>query len=151
MNIKKFIYQFLGFAIFYIIAGLLFGLESRVICIVAGLIGSFVGKFISKVNGFFAREIVWQHIVNKRGDIVDVEFTLKADYKTKPIILFGYYSANSIIDTQTLFNLLYNRFYDYNYMQLLKNGTVKIKVGLKGGWVEIEIQEDSKSDLPDFE
>lgn len=140
MNIKKYIYEFLGFAIFYGIAGLIFGFDSTVICIVAGIIGAFGGKFISKVNGFFIDEIIDHEIVNENDGSVDIEFTLKADYKTKPVVLFGSYSANKIIDTETLSTLLYNKFHDSHYKQILKNGVAKINVGLKEGTVEIEIK-----------
>ena len=140
MNIKKYIYEFLGFTIFYRIAGLLFGLESTVVCIVAGIIGAIGGKFISKVNGFFINAIIDHQIVNENGGSVDVEFTLKADYKTKPVVLFGFYSANRIIDNQTLSTLLYNKFHDSHYTQVLKNGVAKINVGLKEGTVEITMK-----------
>lgn len=140
MNIKKYIYEFLGFAIFYEIAGLIFGFDSTVICIVAGIIGAIGGKFISKVNGFFIDEIIDQVIVNENDNSVDIEFTLKADYKTKPVVLFGSYSATKIIDTETLSTLLYNKFHDSDYKQILKNGVVKINIGLKEGTVEIKIK-----------
>lgn len=140
MNIKKYIYEFLGFAIFYSIAGLIFGFDSTVICIVAGIIGAIGGKFISKVNGFFIDEIIDQVIVNENDNSVDIEFTLKADYKTKPVVLFGSYSVTKIIDTETLSTLLYNKFHDSDYKQILKNGVVKINIGLKEGTVEIKIK-----------
>ena len=140
MNIKKYIYEFLGFAILYSIAGLIFGFDSTVVCIVAGIIGTIGGKFISKVNGFFIDEIIDHQIVNDNGGSVELEFTLKANYKTKPVVLFGFYSANRIIDTQTLSILLYNKFHDSHYKQVLKNGVAKINVGLKEGTVEIEIK-----------
>lgn len=140
MNIKKYIYEFLGFAILYSIAGLIFGFDSTVICIVAGIIGAIGGKFISKVNGFFIDEIIDQVIVNENDNSVDIEFTLKADYKTKPVVLFGSYSATKIIDTETLSTLLYNKFHDSDYKQILKNGVVKINIGLKEGTVEIKIK-----------
>ena len=140
MNIKKYIYEFLGFAILYSIAGLIFGFDSTVVCIVAGIIGAIAGKFISKVNGFFIDEIIDHQIVNENGGSVNVEFTLKADYKTKPVLLFGFYSANRIIDTQTLSTLLYSKFHNSHYKQVLKNGVAKINVGLIEGTVEIEIK-----------
>lgn len=140
MNLKKYIYEFLGFAILYSIAGIIFGFDSTVICIIAGIIGAFVGKFISKVNGFFIDQIIDHEIVNENEDYVDVEFTLKADYKTKPVVLFGSYSASRIIDTQTLSTLLYNKFHDSHYKQVLKSGVAKITIGLKEGTVEIEIK-----------
>lgn len=140
MNIKKYIYEFLGFAILYSIAGLIFGFDSNIICIVAGIIGVFVGKFISKVNGFFINEIIDHEIVKENYGSVEVEFTLKADYRTKPVILYGTYSANKMFDTGTLSILLYNKFYDTHYKQILKNGVAKINVGLKDEKVEIEIK-----------
>lgn len=140
MNIKKYIYEFLGFAIFYNIAGLIFGFDSTVICIVAGIIGAFGGKFISKVNGFFIDEIIEHKIVNESEGSVEVEFTLKANYKTKPIVLFGSYSTNRIIDTRTLSTLLYNKLHDSHYKKVLKSGIAKLNVGLKERIVEIEIK-----------
>jgi hypothetical protein len=140
MNIKKYIYGFLGFAILYIIAGLIFGFDSSVICFVAGIIGAIGGKFISKVNGFFIDEIIDHEIVNENTGSVDVEFTLKADYKTKPVVLFGSYSANKIIETQTLSTLLYNKFHDSHYKQVLKNGVANINIGLNEGTIQIEIK-----------
>lgn len=140
MHIKKYIYEFLGFAILYSIAGLIFGFDSTLVCIVAGIIGAIGGKFISKVNGFFIDEITDNEIVNEHDTSVDVEFTLKADYKTKPVVLFGTYSANKIIDTKTLSTLLYNKFHDSHFKKVLKNGVAKINVGLKEGTVEIEIK-----------
>lgn len=139
MNIKKYIYEFLGFAIFYGIVGLIFGLDSKIICITAGIIGAIGGKFISKVNGFFIDKIIDHEIVNKNESSTDVKFTLIADYKTKPVKLIGSYSANKIIDTETLSTLLYNKFHDSHYKKILKNGVAKINVGLKEGTVEIEI------------
>lgn len=140
MNIKKYIYEFLGFAIFYSIAGLIFGFDAKVICINAGIIGVIGGKFISKVNRFFIDKIIDHEIVNKNKSAIDVKFTLIADYKTKPVTLFGSYSADKIIDTETLSTLLYNKFHDSHYKQILKNGVAKINVGLKEGTVEIEIK-----------
>lgn len=139
MNVKKYIYEFLGFAILYSIAGIIFGFNSTLVCIVSGIIGAFGGKFISKVNGFFIDEIINHEIVNENDGFVDIEFTLKADYKTKPIVLFGSYSANTLIDTETLSTLLYNKFHDSHYKQILKNGVAKLNVGLKEETVEIEI------------
>jgi hypothetical protein len=140
MNIKKYIYEFLGFVTFYSIVGLIFGFDSTIICFIAGIIGAIAAKFVSKVNGFFIDEIIGHHILIENGSSVDVEFTLKADYKTKPVVLFGSYSANKIIDTETLSTLLYNKFHDSHYKQVLKNGVAKINVGLKEGRVEIEIK-----------
>lgn len=140
MNIKKYIYEFLGFAIFYSIAGLILGFDSKIICFFAGIFGAIAGKFISKVNGFFIDQVLDHEIVNESEAKVDVEFTLKADYKTKPVVLFGSYSANKIIDTQSLSTLLYNKFYDSHYKQVLKNGDTSINVGLKEETVEIKIK-----------
>jgi uncharacterized membrane protein len=140
VNIKKYIYEFFGFAIFYSCASLIFGFDSTVICIVAGIIGAIGGKFISKVNGFFINEVIDHEIVNENDGSIDIGFTLKADYKTKPIVLFGYYSANKIIDTETLSILLYNKIHDSHYKQILKNGVTKINVRLKEGTVEIKIK-----------
>ena len=140
MNIKKFIYEFLGFATFYSFAGLILGFDSTITCIILGIIGAVAGKFVSKVNGFFIDEIIEHEIVNENEGNVDVEFTLKADYKIKPIILFGSYTANKMFDTQTLSTLLYNEFYDSHYKQVLNIGLVSIKVGLKEEIVEIKIK-----------
>jgi|GEM_PF-4692708 hypothetical protein len=140
MNFKKYIYEFSGFAIFYGIAALIFGFDSKNICIIAGVIGAIAGKFISKINGFFINEIVDHHIIKEEEGKVNVEFSLKADYKTKPVVLFGSYSANDIIDTETLSTLIYNKFYDSHYKKVLKHGAAIIKVGLKEGTVEIKIK-----------
>ena len=50
MNIKKYIYEFLGFATFYSIAGLTLGFDSTITCIISGIIGAVAGKFVSKVG-----------------------------------------------------------------------------------------------------
>ena len=93
-----------------------------------------------KVNGFFIHEIIDHEIVNENEDIVDVKFTLKADYKTKPVILFVTYSANKLIDTQTLSTLLWNKFYDSHYKQVLVRGYTIIEIRLKEGIVELKIK-----------
>lgn len=138
MNIKKNIYEFIVFVIFYTIAWAIF--DSTVISIVAGVIGAFLGKFISKVNGFFIDKIIDHLIVNENDGIVNAVFTLKATYKAKPVVLFGSYSANKAIDNQTLSTLLYTKFNDIHYVQVLKSGVAKITVGLKEGTVEIELK-----------
>lgn len=140
MNYKQYIYEFLGFALFYGIAALIFGSDSKIVCIIAGVIGAFAGKFISKVNGFFIDEVIDHHITNEGDGKVNVEFTLKADYKTNPIMLFGSYTAIDLIDTETLSTLLYNKFNDSHYKNVLKQGVSTIKVGLKEGPVEIKIK-----------
>lgn len=140
MNIKKYTYEFLGFAFFYVISSLIFGSDSTIICLIAGIIGSVAGRFIMKVNGFFIHEIIDHEIVNENEDIVDVKFTLKADYKTKPVILFVTYSANKLIDTQTLSTLLWNKFYDSHYKQVLVRGYTIIEIRLKEGIVELKIK-----------
>ncbi len=139
MNIKKYIYEFLGFLFFYSVAGIIFGFDFKVICITGGIIGAIGGKFLSKLNGFFFGKIIDNEIVNKNGISIDVKFTLIADYKTKPVKLIGFYSANKIIDTETLSTLLYNKFYDSHYKQILKNGVAKINIRLKERMVELEI------------
>ena len=140
MNIKKYIYEFLGFVILYSIASLIFGFDSTKVCIIAGILGTFAGKFISKVNGFFIDEIIDHQIANENDSNIDVEFTLKADYKTKHIFLFGSYTANKMINTQTLSTLLYNKFHDSHYKQVLKIGFAIVKVRLKEETVEIKLK-----------
>jgi len=140
MNYKQYIYEFIGFAIFYGIAALIFGSDSKIVCIIAGVIGAFAGKFISKVNGFFIDEVIDHHITNEGEGKVNVEFTLKATYKTNPIMLFGSYTAIDLIDTKTLSILLYNKFYDSHYKNILKQGISTIKIGLKEGEVEIKMR-----------
>jgi hypothetical protein len=83
------------------------------------------------VNGFFIDEVIEHQIKNENNGTVEVEFTLKADYKTKPIVLFGSYTANKMIDNETLSVLLYNNFNDSHYKQVVKEGFASIKVGMK--------------------
>jgi hypothetical protein len=140
MNYKQYIYEFIGFALFYGIVALIFGSESKIVCIIAGIIGAFAGKFISKVNGFFIDEVIDHHITNEGEGKVNVKFTLKANYKINPIMLFGSYTAIDLIDTKTLSVLLYNKFNDSHYKNILKQGTSTIKIELKEGEVEIKMR-----------
>lgn len=87
--------------------------------------------------GFF----IDHEILNEIEGYVDVQFTLKADYETKPVVLFGSYSVNNrIIRHPNSFHSSYNKFHDLHYKQVLKNGFAKINVDLKEGTVEIEIK-----------
>ena len=140
MNFKKYIYELLGFIVSYGIVFLIFEVDSTTICFIAGVIGAIGGKFISKLTGFFIDEIIDHKIVNKSENKVDVEFTLKADYKTRPVILYGSYSAKKIIDNQTLFRLLYDKLYDNHYKQVLKSGLTSIIFELKEETVEVRIK-----------
>ncbi len=78
--------------------------------------------------------------MNENTGNVDVEFTLKANYKTKPITVFGSYTARKIIDTQTLSILFYNKLFDSHYKQVIKLGVASIKIELKEETVEIKIK-----------
>lgn len=140
MNFKQYMYEFVGFGLFYGLAALIFGSESRVACLLSGIVGVFFGKFVSKANGFFINEAVNHLITDEENGKFHVSFVLKANYKTKPVLLYGSYTTTEVIDSKTLSILLYDKFKDHHYKKILKQGFTNIKVDLKTGPIEIVIE-----------
>jgi hypothetical protein len=139
MNIRQYIYEFFGFLIFYSIAVLIFGFETNTISFIAGIIGVFVGKFISKVNGFFFEEIInYNHtpLISGTGD-VNVHFKILAKYKGHPISIWACYTSKNIIDLKTLNVLLYNKINSMHYIKIIEQGFVTIEIKLKNETIEL--------------
>jgi hypothetical protein len=144
MNFKQYIYEFIGFLIFYGFAGLIFNFDSTVICFIAGIIGVLIGKFLSKVNGFFFEKIVDYNItpLEKNPDEFNVIFTILAKYKTNPISIWAGYTTKNVIDVDTLSSLLYNKINQSHYNKILKEGFVSVSIKLKEGQIELVLMEN---------
>ena len=137
---KKYIYEFVFFAVFYLISGLLFGFDSNLICLTVGVVGPFIGKFISKINGFLLDKITDHNIVKEKDGMIDVRFTIKADYKRSPLILYGSYNSKEIIDDNLLAVFIYREFNDSKYKQVLSFGITKLYFQSNNEAIEIEIK-----------
>lgn len=139
MNFKQYIYEFFGFAMFYSISGLIFGFESSLICFIAGIVGAYGGKFISKVNGFFFEKIInynFTPLITGTNEF-NVDFEILAKYKLKQISILAHYSSKNIIDLDTLSILLYNKINQSYYKKILEYGTVSIEIKMKNETIKL--------------
>lgn len=139
MNVRQYIYEFFGFVIFYIIADIIFGHETIVIGFISGIIGVFVGKFFSKVNGFVFEEITnYRHTPLKTGTgEFNVLFEISAKYKGNKISIWAVFTSKNIIDLNTLNSLLYNKINSTLYRKIIEKGFVTIEIKLKNETIEL--------------
>lgn len=140
MKTKKYFYEFLGFTIFYLVGGFIFGFNSTTICIIFGLIGAFFGKFISKVNGILLHEIFNHSILEDLDGRTRFMFQFMATYKTRKVYFICKYDAIEQLEESDLQFLIYNYFDESKYKEVLKNGMTKLNLKLKSDSVDFVIE-----------
>lgn len=139
MNIRQYVYEFVGALIFYSIAGLILGFETNIIIIIAGIIGSYLGYVISKINGFFFEKIInYNHtpVLTGTGDSF-VHFDILAKYKGSQISIRASYTAKNIVDIETLSALLWTKINSTHYKKLNEQDFFTIDIKLKNETIEL--------------
>jgi hypothetical protein len=144
MNHKNYIYEFLGFAFFFGIAGLIFKFDSILICLASGLIGMFISNFINEFNEFSFDKIVdFKSIPLETGSgELNIIFTILANYKTNRISIWACYTSKKIIDQDILSKHISKKIKQIHYDKMLKDGCVLIEIKLKDEVIELMLMED---------
>jgi hypothetical protein len=143
MNYKNYLYEFLGFAFFFGLAGLIFKFDSMLICLFSGLIGVFVFKFIKKFNKFFFDKIVdYKYIPLESGTgEFNIIFTILAKYKTNQISIWASYTSKKILDQYILSKHVSKKVKQVHYDKILKDGYASIEIKLNDEVIELLLME----------
>ena len=144
MNFKQYTYEFIGFFILYLTAGLIFRFDSLVLCTCGGIIGAFFGKFFNKVNGFFFEKVVNYESTPLEGSPgeFNVHFEILAKHKGRSVSIWACYTSKNIIELETLSLLLYIELKETHYKKTLEQGFDTLDFKLKDERVELLLMQN---------
>jgi hypothetical protein len=141
MTIRRFIFEFIGFAIFVSLAELLFNIDSLIAELGFGFVGMYLGKFASKLNGVMFQDLNSQKVISQSDDLVNYEISFSVYCKRMPKSFSGNYSASFKIEDKILSNFLYAKFDDSTYSKILKNGRASLIFKDENRTIEITLTE----------
>jgi hypothetical protein len=141
MTIRRFIFEFIGFAIFVSLAELLFNIDSLIAELGFGFVGMYLGKFASKLNGVMFQDLYSQKVISQSDDLVNYEISFSVYCKRIPTSFSGNYSASFKIEDKILSNFLYAKFDDSTYSKILKNGRASLIFKDENRTIEITLTE----------
>jgi hypothetical protein len=141
MTIRRFIFEFIGFAIFVSLAELLFNIDSLIAELGFGFVGMYLGKFASKLNGVMFQDLNSQKVISQSDDLVNYEISFSVYCKRIPTSFSGNYSASFKIEDKILSNFLYAKFDDSTYSKILKNGRASLIFKDENRTIEITLTE----------
>jgi hypothetical protein len=141
MTIRRFIFEFIGFAIFVSLAELLFNIDSLIAELGFGFVGMYLGKFASKLNGVMFQDLNSQKVISQSDDLVNYEISFSVYCKRMPKSFSGNYSASFKIEDKILSNFLYAKFDDSTYSKILENGRASLIFKDENRTIEITLTE----------
>lgn len=126
MTIRRFLFEFIGFAIFVSLAKLLFNINSLIAELGFGFVGMYLGKFASKINGVMFQDLYTQKLISQSDGLVNYEISFSVYCRRIPTSFTGYYYASSKIEDKTLSNFLHKKFDETIYSMILKDGRASV-------------------------